>query len=87
MIGQVSDCLYLLFVKLDESVVGFIEVGEFVEPEDQDQGHFVEQGKPLSDHTHTHKYLFYLHVLLRSNNGLKIFSKLMKSYFATYVEV
>ena len=39
----------VLFVKLDENVVGFIEEGEFVETEDQDQGHFAEQGKLLSE--------------------------------------
>ena len=46
---QFSDCLYLFVYRLDENVAGVIEEGEFVEPEDQDQGHFAEQGKLLSE--------------------------------------
>ena len=49
LIEQVSDCLYLFDCELDENVVGFIEEEEFVEPEDQDQDHFAEQGKLLSE--------------------------------------
>ena len=41
-------CIVLL-VKLDENDIGFIEEGEFVESEDQDPGHFAEQGKLLSE--------------------------------------
>ena len=39
----------VLSVKLDENAVGFIEEGEFVESADQDQDHFAEQGKLLSE--------------------------------------
>jgi len=35
--------------RLDENVAGIIEEGEFVEREDQDQGHFAEQGKLFSE--------------------------------------
>ena len=49
LLEQFSDCLYLFVYYLDENAVGFIEEGEFVEPEDQDQGHFAEQGKLLSE--------------------------------------
>ena len=41
--------MYLFDYALDETVVGFIEEEEFVEPEDQDQDHFAEQGKLLSE--------------------------------------
>ncbi len=46
---QFSDCLYLFVYRLDENVAGVIEEGEFAEPEDQDQGHFAEQGKLFSE--------------------------------------
>ena len=49
LVEQISDCLHLFVYQLDENAVGFIEEGEFVESEDQDQGHFVEQGKLLSE--------------------------------------
>ena len=41
--------MYLLNCVLDESVVEYIEEEGFVEPEDQDQDHFAEQGKLLSE--------------------------------------
>ena len=41
--------LALLVYSLDESVAGVIEEREFVEPEEQDQGHFAEQVKLLSE--------------------------------------
>ena len=46
---QFSDCLYLFVYRLDENIDGIIEEGEFVEPEDQDQGHFAEQGNLLPE--------------------------------------
>ena len=46
---QFSDCLCLSVYRLDENVAGDIEEGEFVEPEDQDQVPFAEQGKLLSE--------------------------------------
>ena len=48
-LSSFSDCLYLFVYRLDENVAGFIEEGEFVEPEDQDQVPFAEQGKLLSE--------------------------------------
>ena len=49
--------------RLDENVAGIIEEGEFVEPEDQDQGHFAEQGKLSSELAFIYIY-FGSHVLL-----------------------
>ena len=37
---------------LDENVVGYTEEEVFAEPEDQDQDHFAEQGKLLSELAH-----------------------------------
>ena len=48
-LSSFSDCLYLFVYRLDENVAGDIEEGEFVEPEDQDQVPFAEQGKLLSE--------------------------------------
>ena len=61
-LSRFSDCLYLFVYYLDENAVGFLEEGEFVEPEEQDQGPFVEQGKLLSDHAHSYEHLFNPHV-------------------------
>ena len=44
--------MHLFDCDLDETVVGFIEEEEFVEPEDQDPEHFAEQGKLLSELAH-----------------------------------
>ena len=41
-------CIVLL-VKLDKNDIGFIEEAELVESEDQDPGHFTEQGKLFSE--------------------------------------
>ena len=54
---QFSDCLYLFVYH--ENVAGFIEEGEFVEPEDQDQGHFAEQGKLLSELAPKHICIYF----------------------------
>ena len=48
-LSSFSDCLCLSVYRLDENVAGDIEEGEFVEPEDQDQVPFAEQGKLLSE--------------------------------------
>ena len=58
--------MYLFVYYLDENVVGFIEEGDFVEPEDQDQGHFVEQGKLFSELASIYIY-FDSNVLLIKN--------------------
>ena len=39
----------LIACVLDENVAGYIEEEGFAEPEDQDQDHFAEQGKLLSE--------------------------------------
>ena len=36
---------------------------------------------------HIFMNIYFIHMLLMSNHGFKIFSKIMKNYFATYVEV
>ena len=43
-------CYFSLYRCLDESVDGAGERGEFIEQEDQGQGHFANQGKPSLDH-------------------------------------
>jgi len=60
--------LYWFVYRLDENVAGIIEEGEFVEPEDQDQGHFAEQGKLSSELAFIYIY-FGSHVLLIKSNS------------------
>ena len=43
-------CVIFLYRRLDESVDGAGEEGEFHEQEDQGQGHIANQGKPSLDH-------------------------------------
>ena len=47
MLELAQSLLFCLLKRLDDTADGFIEEGGFVEPEDQDQYHFVEQGKLL----------------------------------------
>ena len=41
---------YFLYRRLDENVDEAGEEGDFVDQEDQGQGHFANQGKPSLDH-------------------------------------
>ena len=46
-----SDCVLFIFPTLDESVEEAGAEGDYIEQEDQGQGHFANQGKPSLDHT------------------------------------
>ena len=64
---------YFLYRRLDESVDGAGEEGDFIEQEDQGQGHIANQGKPSLDHVDVllfsctilscklHSYWYYRH--------------------------
>ena len=79
--------MYLFVYRLDENVAGIIEEGEFVEPEDQDQGHFAEQGKLFSELAlQTYASTFITCFTLKAR-FIKPISKVYGNYFATYVEI
>ena len=55
--------------RLDENVAGTCEKGEFVEPEEQDQGHFAEQGKLLHwACTYIHLFWFTCFIITSIND-------------------
>ena len=62
-----SNCVVIVclvvFRRLDESVAGVFEEGGSVEQKEQDQGHFVEQGKLFPELASIYIY-FGSHVLL-----------------------
>ena len=70
--------------RLDENVAGFSEEGEFVEPEDQDQGHFAEQGKLLSELAPKLICIYFDQMIYSENQWFtKPFQKVYGNYFAT----
>ena len=60
----------LLDCVLDENVVEYIEEEGFVEPEDQDQDHFVEKGKLLSELASIYIYFGSPVLLIKSISDL-----------------
>ena len=57
-----SDCLFCLFKRLDENTAGFIEEGDSVEFEDQDQDHFAQQGKLLPELAPIYICIYFHHM-------------------------
>jgi len=73
-----------LFVyRLDENVAGFIEEGEFGEPEDQDPCHFAEQGKLLSELAPKYICIYFGQMIILKAMFYKTFRKIYGYYFAT----
>ena len=64
-----------LFVKLDEYDNGFIEEAELIGSEDQDPGHFAEQGKLFSELALPTYALLSQHVLLSKQDLQNPFQK------------
>ena len=79
--------MYLFVWLVDVNVAGIFEEGEYFEQQDQDQGHFVEQGKLFSELALPTYASTFITCLLSKQDLQNPFQKYMDIILPPYVVV